>query len=67
MGPRRFSLVAAVIFAVMSALQLARALLGWPIAVTTPWGILAFPLWPNWIAFAAMLILAWLGYRASRS
>jgi hypothetical protein len=67
MNSRRYSLVAAVIFAVMAALQLARALLGWPVAVTTPWGVMAIPLWPNWMACAAMLFLAWLGYKAARS
>ena len=41
MNPRRYSLIAAVIFAVMAALQLARAVLGWPVAVTTPWGMWA--------------------------
>ena len=67
MNPRTYSLTAAVIFTVMAALQLARALLGWPVVVTTPWGIMAIPLWPNWMACAAMLVLAGLGYKASRS
>jgi len=65
MSPRRYSLIAAIIFAVMAALQLARALLGWPVAVTTPWGTMHVPLWPNWIACGVMLWLAWLGFKAS--
>ena len=38
MNPQRYAVVAAIIFAVIAVLQLARAVLGWPIAVTTPWG-----------------------------
>jgi len=67
MNPRRYSLIAAVIFAVIAVLQLARAVLGWPVAVTTPWGTMMIPLWPNWIACAVAIFLAWLGYNASRS
>ena len=67
MNPRRYSLVAAIIFAVIAVLQLARAVLGWPVAVTTPWGTLMVPLWLNWIACAVAIFLAWLGYTAARS
>ena len=67
MNARRFSRLAAVIFAVMALLQAARALLGWPIAVTTPWGLAMIPTALNWIACAAMLLLAWLGFTTSRS
>jgi hypothetical protein len=42
-------------------------LLGWPVAVTTPWGTLMIPVRLNWIACAAAILLAWLGYIASRS
>jgi hypothetical protein len=45
MNPRRYALIAAIVFAVIAVLQLARAVLGWPIAVTTPWGTLMIPLW----------------------
>jgi threonine/homoserine/homoserine lactone efflux protein len=41
--------------------------LGWPVAVTTPWGTRMIPVWLNWIACAAAILLAWLGYTASRS
>ena len=63
---RGYSLMAAVIFATMAVLQLARGIVGWPVDVTTPWGILAIPLWPNWLACAVLLYLAWLGFTASR-
>jgi hypothetical protein len=59
MSPQRYSDRSGV---VLEVLQLGR--LGWPIAVTTPWGTLMIPLWPNWIAAA---FLAWLGFRASRA
>ena len=48
MNPRRYSLIVAIIFAVIAVLQLARAVLAWPIAVTTPWGTRMIPLWLNW-------------------
>jgi len=67
MNPQRYAVVAAIIFAVIAVLQLARAVLGWPIAVTTPWGTLLIPLWLNWIACAAAIFLARLGYTAARS
>ena len=67
MNPRRYALIAAIVFSVIAILQLARAVLGWPIAVTTPWGTLMIPLWLNWIACVAASFLAWLGYTASRS
>jgi hypothetical protein len=67
MSPRHYSVLAAVLFAVIAALQLARAVLGWPVALTTPWGTMMMPLWPNWIAFAVAAVLAWLGFKASRS
>jgi hypothetical protein len=67
MDSRRYSFMVAIIFLVLAALQLARAVLGWPVAVTTPWGTLMIPLWPNWVACGVMLLMAWLGFRASRS
>ena len=66
MSSHRYSLMAAVIFAIMAVFQLARGILGWPIDVTTPWGILAIPLWPNWLACAVLHYLAGLGLRAAR-
>ena len=34
-----------------------RAVLGWPIAVTTPWGTLMIPVWLSWIACAAAILV----------
>ena len=64
MNPQRYALIMAIVFAAIAVLQLARAVLGWPIAVTTPWGPLMIPVWLSWIA---AILLAWLGYTASRS
>ena len=40
MNPQRYGLIVAIVFAAIAVLQLARAVLGWPVAVTTPWGTL---------------------------
>jgi hypothetical protein len=62
MTTRNFCLLAAVIFAVIAILQLARALAGLPVTV----GSFAIPILPSWIAAIVLAGLAWLGYRASR-
>jgi len=67
MTARSYTLIAGMIFAIIAILQLIRAVLGWPIMVDTAWGPVSVPLWPNWVAFAAFALLAWLGYMASRS
>ena len=67
MNSQRYALLAAIVFAAIAVLQLASAVLGWPIAVTTPWGTLMIPVWLSWIACAAAILVAWLGYAASRS
>jgi hypothetical protein len=54
MKPQRYALIVAIVFAVIAILQLARAVLGGPVAVTTPWGTLMI------IACAAAILLAWL-------
>jgi hypothetical protein len=58
MTARSFALLAAMIFAVMAALQLMRVILGWPVTVDLGWGIFAMPFWPNWIATLAFGFLA---------
>jgi hypothetical protein len=67
MNSQRYALIVAIVFAAIAVLQLARAVLGSPVAVTTPWGTLMIPVWLNWIACAAAILLAWLGYIASQS
>ena len=62
MTTHNFCILAAVIFAIIAMLQLARALAGLPLTV----GNVAIPIWPSCIAAIALAGLAWLGYQASR-
>ena len=63
MTARSFSLLAALIFSVVAALQLARAVSG--VSVTI--GTASLPLWASWIAALVAAGLAWLGFAASRT
>ena len=63
MTAKNFSLLAAVIFAIVAILQLARALSGAPIIVGTTFPV---PVWASWIACIIAAALAWIGFRASR-
>ena len=62
MTARNFCLLAAVIFAIIAILQLARAIAGLPVTV----GNITIPIWLSWIAAMVLAGLAWLGYQASR-
>ena len=62
MTPQAFSRLAALIFAIVALLQLARAVSGWPITVTN-----IDPIWASWIACIVAAGLAWLGFAASRT
>jgi hypothetical protein len=55
-----FSRLAAVIFAIIALLQLARAISGFEIAV----GGEVMPIWPSWIAAIVAGFLAYLGFTA---
>ncbi len=61
MTARNYSLLAALIFAVVAMLQLVRAVGGWPVTVAT----ISVPLWASWIACAVAAVLAGLGFAAS--
>ena len=60
MTPQHFSRLAAVIFAIIALLQLARAISGFEIAV----GGEVMPIWPSWIAAMVAGFLAYLGFTA---
>ena len=62
MSAKDYSRLAALIFAVIAALQLTRAVGGWPVTG----GTVSIPLWASWIACAITAILAWLGFNAAR-
>jgi hypothetical protein len=59
---KRFSLLAAAIFAIIAALQFVRALSAWPITLDT----LAVPVWASWVAAVAFSLLAWFRFSASK-
>ena len=63
MEAKSYSRLAAVIFAVIALLQLVRALSGWEITLNG----MPVPVWPSWLACAVALVLAWLGFTASRA
>jgi hypothetical protein len=55
--------LAALIFVVVAALQLIRAVSGWPITVGATTSI---PLWASWVVGVIAGVLAWIGFDASR-
>jgi protein-S-isoprenylcysteine O-methyltransferase Ste14 len=64
MTAKSFSLLAALIFAIVAALQFARAISGAPMIIGTTFSI---PLWASWVACFIAAALAWLGFSASRA
>ncbi|MGX9431174.1 MULTISPECIES: hypothetical protein [Bradyrhizobium] len=59
----QYSLLVSIIFALVAILQIVRAVTGLPVTV----GQTSIPVWASWIACAVAVVLAWLGYSASRS
>jgi hypothetical protein len=64
MTPKTYSRLAALIFAIVALLQLARAASGWPVTVGAT---ISVPIWASWIAFFVAAGLAWLGFTTSRT
>jgi hypothetical protein len=62
MEAKNYSRLAGAVFALIGLLQLARAGLGWEVTLNG----LTIPIWASWIAGAVGLVLAWLGFAASR-
>ena len=60
MTPRNFSLTAAIIFAIIAFVQLARATFGWPVMIDT----YTVPLWFSWVAFIVAAGLSYFGWKA---
>jgi hypothetical protein len=63
MNATSYSKLAATIFAIIALRQLARALTGWQIMFNG----MTVPTWPSWIACGVAIVLAWLGFSASRA
>jgi len=62
MTATQYSLLAALIFALVAVLQLVRALTGLPVTA----GQTLIPIWASWVACGVAIALAWLGYAASK-
>ncbi len=62
MDAKSFSLLAAVIFTIVAALHVIRALAGWPVSIDA----ISVPIWASWVACVVTAILAWVGFTASR-
>jgi hypothetical protein len=63
MTASHFSLLAALIFTLVAALQLVRAVRRWPVTI----GTTSISLWVSWVACVVAAILAWLGFAASQA
>ena len=61
MTAANYSLLAAVIFALVAILQLVRAAKGLPVTI----GQTSVPIWASWIACGVAVALASLGFAAS--
>jgi len=62
MTAARYSLLVALIFALAAVVQIVRAVTGLPITV----GQTSIPIWASWIACGVAIVMAWLGYSASK-
>jgi hypothetical protein len=62
MTAETYARIAAAIFALISLLQLIRAIQGWRVTL----GETTVPLWPSWIAFIVPALLAWMRFAAAR-
>jgi hypothetical protein len=63
MTATNYAILAAALFAIISAVQFVRALAGWPVTV----GGTMIPVWVSWIAFIVAGALAWIGFIAARA
>ena len=57
-----YARLAAVVFALIGVLQLARAAMGWEITLNG----MTIPIWASWIAATVGLLFAWVGFAAAR-
>jgi hypothetical protein len=62
MTAAQYALLAATIFGLVAIAQIARAVTGLPVTI----GRTSIPVWASWLACAVAIILACLGYSASR-
>jgi len=62
MNATSYARLAAMVFAVVALVQLARAVGGWSVTFEGT----TIPVWASWIACVVASALAWLGFSASR-
>ena len=62
MTAAQYSLLAALVFALVAVLQIVRAVAGLPVTI----GEHSIPVWAGWVAGGVATILAWLGYTSSK-
>ena len=60
---KSYCTLAAAVFALIALLQLARAVMGWPVTVSGH----SVPLWASWIAVVVADALSVIGWRAGAS
>jgi divalent metal cation (Fe/Co/Zn/Cd) transporter len=58
-----YSLLVALIFALVAILQIVRAVTRLPVTI----GQTSIPIWVSWVACGVAVVLAWLGYVAAHS
>ena len=61
MPAKKYTALAATVFAIVAILQFVRAWNGWPVVI----GSVDIPVGASWVAFLAALLLAALGYIAA--
>jgi hypothetical protein len=62
MTAAHYSLLAALVFAVVAILQIVRAVTRLPITI----GQTSIPIWVSWVASGVAIVLAWLGHAAAQ-
>jgi hypothetical protein len=63
MDAKSYARLAAAVFAIVALLQFLRAFVGWELTLNG----MMIPVWGSWIACGVTLVLAWLGFGASRT
>jgi hypothetical protein len=61
MTAKSYCILSAAVFALIALLQLTRAVMGWPVTVSSH----DVPLWASGIAFVVAVVLSAIGWRAA--
>ena len=63
MSPKSYFLLTAIVFSIVSLIQLSRLVLGWQVVIDG-WSA---PMWVSWIAVVVAAVLAFFGFTLSRN